>query len=678
MPKLPADPTFESKVAVAAGRDDTDDMRRFMDWFWTSDEMSRDWRAEAKRCRRFVDGHQWEQKDRDALHDKGKPALTFNRIGPVVDAVIGLEIATRQETAVKPRGVEDAPPSEVFSGLVKWMRDMARAQDAETEAFRDMIITGVGCTDTQAESTMVAEGQEILRKTTKTRMDPEYVWFDHAAGERNMVNGRYVFVFKDVSLEHARSLLPPPKGEEWDASDYDAAWARTTKLQWEQRTQTGFASNASAEQDKRKGLVTLGEVQWYEYADDGSRQEMRANIGGRVLRQGPNPVQGKGFSIQFLTGKRDPEIHAWYGIVRAMIEPQGYANKFMSQYLHIVNTSANGGLILEETSVDNLELFNKNFSKPDMNVVVADGSVSGRRIMEKPQTGIPAGLRDLLQLAMDAPYTVTGINPEMLGMVSREQAGVLEESRKQAAVGILAWLIESGRQHRQESGSYLLGVVKAMVPPELALRVLGEAAAEAIMAAYAPGVDEYDIVVDESPQSPNQKERTWAMLQPMLKYILEKGDPTIIIETLRYSPFPSSLVSAWEKSVSQAQQDPAQQQQQQQAQMQMMQASLDKMVAEIDNLKANAELTRAKAGVAQIEGQIKPMEAAARMQPQPQAAPPTPEFQPFAMEQAAADVDETRARAAKMQADAAAVPLKLAIDANRQQQMANRGATDGR
>ena len=70
---------------------------------WTKDFLSawkgsRKWRREKRKWRRFYDGDQLEDREKQILTIRGQPQVVVNRIKPKIDALIGMALGTRVDT----------------------------------------------------------------------------------------------------------------------------------------------------------------------------------------------------------------------------------------------------------------------------------------------------------------------------------------------------------------------------------------------------------------------------------------------------------------------------------------------------------------------------------------------------------------------------------------------------
>jgi hypothetical protein len=103
----------------------------------------------------------------------------------------------------------------------------------------------------------------------------------------------------------------------------------------------------------------------------------------------------------------------------------------------------------------------------------------------------------------------------------------------------------------------------------------------------------YDAIVDDTPTSPNQKERNWTIIQPMLAVFKDQlvANPMVLTALLEYSPLPARIVDMLKQFASKGDQDPLQQQ--------MKQLAVAGKVAQINKDQSTAEMQDAKAGATQ-------------------------------------------------------------------------------
>jgi hypothetical protein len=627
----------ETTEAPAEGQSLLGDISLFeqlKEWFRQDADHSHDWRIQAREYYAFVAGDQWTAEDAAKMRLELRPIITFNRIAPVIDTVSGMEVANRQEVRYIPRRLGQAGVNELLTEAAKWARDECNAEDEESDAFVDTVICGYGWTETQMEYEDDPDGMCIVR-----RIDALEMYADMNASKRNLMDARRMFRVRDMGADEAQEMFPGFTLDEIDAKWADDT-ASVTDDPHDAQEAPFYRHDQSPDLDKRNYRVRVVEAQWWEkqtvvrYVDPTTGQMSRlersafdklqarvkaiggpdlmhveqkqkvyrrAFLGSRILKVLPGPKQG-GFTWKCITGKRDRNKGTWYGIVRAMIDPQKWANKWLAQTLHIMNTNAKGGLIAEEDAFDDVNEAQDTWSSPDAITIVSRGAISGQKIMPKPQVQFPAGMDQLMQFAVSSIRDVSGVNLELLGMVNRDQPGIVEDARKQAGMTVLASMFDGLRRYRKEQGRLLLWYLTTFMSDGRLVRIGGPESAQYVPLIRMPDTLEYDVIVDDTPSSPNLKEKTWDALMQLMPMLQNMQVPAQVwIDILQYSPLPSTLVADIERAVSQAQQQPNP----------MQQIALQEQQARVGEINSKTQLNQASA-------QEKIAHAHQAMQPQPQ------------------------------------------------------------
>ena len=228
-----------------------------------------------------------------------------------------------------------------------------------------------------------------------------------------------------------------------------------------------------------------------------------------------------------------------------MKDPQRWANKWLSQMMHILNSQAKGGIMAEKGAFDNQRDAEESWARAERITWMSRGSLTGQngaKVQAKPVAQFPAGFDRLLQYADEAIIKATGINMELLGMRDAQQAGVLEYQRKQSGLSILASFFDSLRRYRKLQGRGMLYLIQHYLSDGRMVRIVGDDMAQWVPLTKGQFSGEYDVIVDDSPTSPNEKEKTWQILQGILPGVKEMITPQVMLTLLDYSPLPTSLV----------------------------------------------------------------------------------------------------------------------------------------
>jgi hypothetical protein len=565
--------------------------KKLKNWFLFDFDNQADWREAAREDFAFSSGDQLSETDKQKLRDMNRPIIIMNRVEPIIDSVSGSEVSNRQEVQFIPRQQGAVQVNEVLTSAAKWFRDQCDAEDEESDAFREMVVCGMGWTETRLDYEDDPDGAPKVE-----RRDPlEMVW-DSTAKKRNLVDMRRLFhVVRDVPIDEARALCP---NDDFEDADYNASWVDSKDSKEPHENNNKFYNKADLgsgeEADK---TVTMVRAQWWERVpvwrvqdptnpdniltlekdefDDLSKKAKlagatlrfakqtrkvfkQAYLGAILLEIGEAPCKDH-FSFKAMTGKRDRNKNIWYGLVRAMKDPARWSNKFFSQTMHIMNTSAKGGIIAERGFFEHDADGEESFAKSDQVTYVKQGalsSASGPKFQPKPQGQFPSSTFQLMEFAITSLRDVTGVNVEILGQQSAAgQAASLDLQRKQSAMIILQPLFDSLRRYRKEQGRLLLYLIENYLSDGRLIKIVGQDEAQYVPLLRQPGVSTYDVIVDESPSSPNQKEATWSMLQQILPVVGKMLPPATWLTLLKYSPLPTSAQKDISDSIQQSQQN---------------------------------------------------------------------------------------------------------------------------
>lgn len=578
---------------------DDSDLTTFKAWYRADNEKFKTWaygsdgESGAVEDFKFRDGDQWRDAEKQELEDQHRPVLVFNRTGVMVDAVVGSEIGNRREVRFIPREQTDAKPNEILTSAAEWFRDQCDAEDEESEAFKDAVTAGMGWTETRLDYESNPQGEPKI-----DHFDPLEARWDENAVKSNLVDSNRRWRVRKMDIADAKDMFPDA-----DESDLNAAWADADDNDSEpSRNNPGerYGGDDNGRHTDIPKKVTVVACQYYKkeayyralvmgpdgqphQADlDAEKFKIATEAGmlmksvkltrkvvvqcflGRVMLKKPEPTQTGTWTWNCITGLKDHDKGTFYGIVRRAKDPQRWANKWLSQMMHILNSQAKGGIMAEKDAFENQRDAEESWAKVDRVTWMAKGAlsgISGQKWAQKPMAQFPAGFDRLLQYADDAIIKATGINMELLGMREVNQPGVLEAQRKQSGIAILASLFDSLRRYRKIQGRGMLNLIQNFLADGRLVRIVGEEEARYVpLTKDAVTSGEYDIIVDDSPTSANEKERTWGLLMQILPMFKDRIGPKETLMLAEYSPLPTSLVEKL-KSMGQdqqQQQDPTQ------------------------------------------------------------------------------------------------------------------------
>lgn len=527
-------------------------------WFKQAVDGGSEWRKLAREEYDFVRGKQWTEDDKAALTEKGRPALTINKIRPHLNILSGYQRVNRYEVNFEPRTSDDFESCELRKGVTKYIMDNCDYNDVESAVFMDGIIGGIGWFHVFYDWDYTAMEGEI----NIDRVSPFDIYTDPEARKADYSDAKFICRAKWVDKEELCEIYPEQaeeiRGEFrlYDVDEKEADMIGTEPL-WYNR-------------DLKK--VRLIEC-WYKerkletkyMLPDGSVTEimppvpvmatsfevpiekirLAVIIGDVKLEEMDSPYQHGYFPFVPFTLYHYGEGDIPCGVVRDVKDPQREINKKRSQILHILNTQGNSGLITETSAMteEQRERYRKFGSKPGAIIEVNDGTLTGARIREIQPPAPPVGLIQSAQESEADIPRITGINESMLGVNFPQQSGRAIELNQRQAVTNIAPFFDNLRKSKRAIVQQLWGYKghKGLIPQyyteEKVFRIVGKSGQEQFVTVNQQvqiqdpqtgqlittvlndlSQGNYDVIISDTPYSVSQRQgQFWALVDAISK-----------------------------------------------------------------------------------------------------------------------------------------------------------------
>ena len=621
------------------------DFDTLKEWVRKDWKAGSSWRDDAEENYAFLAGHQWTDAEKADLEDAQRVPIVFNRVAVIVSSVVGSEVNNRTEVRFIPREIGDAEVNEVLTSGAEWFRDESNAEDEDSEAFEDCIICGVGVTETTLDFEADPDGAPRV-----TRHDPLEIAWDRHAHRKGLQDAQRVHRIREIPTDEARWMFPNFTSEEMHAD-----WLDKSEDSEDHLTTVGdqYEEGDGRVTEPKSGTVRIVQTQWcerervVEVVLPGTQKPVEISpakwerfermglmiparrISKKVWRQAflgrdgilkQNQPDPENCTFTFITGHYDRKEKQFYGLLRSMKDPQKFANKWLSQVLHIINSNAKGGVIAEADAVDDHREFEESWAAADSVNWVKSGTISAGKIKEKPKAQMPQALMALTEYAVSSIRDVSGVNLELLGLRDANQPGVLEYQRRQSAMTTLATFFDALRFYRKRQGQVILHFLRNHIAPTGRLvRLVEEGQARYVPLAVEDDTRRYDVIVDDAPSAPNQRERSWEIISQLLPVFADKlniDDWALIAE---YSPLPASLTERLKEKAQQARDagpDPMQELMIAQGQAELKKTQSEAMENEAGARKTMAEIAQMGSApdMDAIKGQQSLAQDAARFQ----------------------------------------------------------------
>lgn len=532
------------------------DTTKIRSWFKQAVDKSNTWRKHAKEDYDFVRGKQWSDDDVEALNEKGRPALTINKIRPHLNILSGYQRVNRYEIGFEPRTSDDYESCELRKGITKYIMDYCDYNDVESAVFLDGVIGGIGWFHVFYDW----DYQTMNGEVSIERVSPFDIYTDPEARKANYDDAKYIFRAKWVDKEELCDIYPEQRedilalsmkydiDEKQEMVSGEELWyqkntkkVRLIECWYKERTK------------KTKYILPNGEVvdnvQYgipFETVDVPTEKiKLAVIIGDIKLEEMDSPYEHGFFPfvpfVVYHYGEGDEPC----GVVRDIKDPQRELNKKRSQILHILNTQGNSGVIMEESAMNDEQRRNYRLhgSQPGAIIEVEDGSLTQGRLREVQPSAPPIGLIQSAQESEADIPKITGINESMLGISSPTQSGRAIELNQKQAITNIAPFFDNLRKTKRRIAEILWGYkgYKGLIPQyyteQKMFRIIGKGGREEFVTINEPvqTIDpmtgqvlteikndlsqaNYDVIISDTPFSVSQRQgQFWALVDAVGK-----------------------------------------------------------------------------------------------------------------------------------------------------------------
>jgi len=620
----------------------------------------------AKKCDAYYRGDQWDESDVAQLDAEGRPALTINTILPTVNTVLGEQSTRRADVQFKPRRGGEAEVANTLTKLYMQIADNNKLDWIEQQVFSDgLIMDGRGFFDARMDFSDHVEGE--IRITAK---DPLDILIDPDAKDHDPKTWNEVFETKWMTLDEIEELYGKKKAEE---------------LRFIAENGNGFGRDSIEYEENRFG--DLDSTDDYLGAAPPADEEYRNVKTLRVIERQHKRMNRVDCFVDPMTGDTRDAPESWsdsklkkfakqygldviskvkrkvrwtvtcdkvvlhddwspyndltivpyfayfrrgrpFGMVRNLLSPQEQLNKIASQELHIVNTTANSGWMVESGSLvgmssDDLE---EHGAETGLVLEYNRGSTPPTKIAPNQ---IPTGLDRISQKAALNIKTISGINDSMLGSDSAEVSGVAIQAKQNRGAIMIQVPLDNLRKTRQYLAEKILDLVQSFYTEQRIIQVTNEEdplqpREPMVINQMTPEgqiindltIGEYDVVIASAPARDSFDEVQFAEALNLRQVGVQIPDDAII----EYSHLAKKGELAKRIRTLTGQEPPTPEQaeimaMQQQAAMQQLQLEIAKLEAEVRKLQTEAAVNIAKVqDMAEIDPQVRMAELQGQLQ----------------------------------------------------------------
>lgn len=412
----------------------------------------------------LIGGGQWTTADLALLQEQGRPAYEFNEIQPSINSAIGYQIHNRMDITFRPAGEgADQQLADIRSRLAMFICEKEQFHYKETQVFTDGIVEQRGYFNIRVKFDKNIQGDACIEVLDPRDVmpDPDAKGYDPDTWN-DVIIGRWMLMdeVEDWYGADKRKEVEAYGTDDRDFGDGDSSGKRNSFGRDEIAT-GGWMVIAGSKRvrtiDRQQFRYKLTSVAVHPTGDIQVIDDAKPDVIADLVAKGAMLTKKMIKRVWWTVTTKDVVLFEgwspfpWFtplpffpyfrrGKTRGMVDPavgaQQVFNKSMSQNIHIVNTTANSGWIVEENSLTNMNTEDLEDTGASTGLVleVKQGAKDPAKIQPNQ---VPNGIDKLIERSLSIIKEVT-VPEAMRGEQGAEISGVAIQSKQFASQQQLA------------------------------------------------------------------------------------------------------------------------------------------------------------------------------------------------------------------------------------------------
>lgn len=548
---------------------------------------------EQKDARRYRHGSQWTNQQIKVFNKRHQPVVTYNRIDPKINGVVGLIEKLKQAPKAYPRTPKEDEAAAVATAVVRYVLDQARWKSKAPLCAENAAVDGFGGIELLVEAGDTGDPDIDFEVVENDGFfyDPRSIYLDFS-------DARYMGQGKWLDLDQAREMFPEHADSLEDAMESATDLSTNSDRENKWFISDGFIKRIRVIDEWYK---LNGEWYWCIYTGNMKLGEGKSHFVDE---------KGKTFCKFIMFSAKVDQDGDRYGFVRQFKSAQDEINQRRSKALHLLNQRR---IMTPKGAFDDIEKVRIEAARPD-------GVIEYNELLgSKPEFDDDARIAEMegqVKFLQEAKAELDSYGPtlSLIGETGVQLSGRAISLQQQAGVAQLGPFILSNRAWKLRLYRAVWNAVRKYWTSERWLRVTDDESSIQFLGVNQVGLNQFgmptmvnqiaaldvDIIMDEGADSINVMQDTY---DAMVAIVQAGGQvpPDIIIE-LAPGIDPDTRKRLLDRL---RQPDPAQEQAKQ-LELQGKAAENEKTAAEVAKTKADTLATLMDAGQEEQPEQVSP------------------------------------------------------------------------